>query len=105
MLNKETTVGLTIGQIIAICGLIFALVGAYTNVQVQIASIRTDQVTEKEKLSTYVQQNFNDHRGMYIDFKGEIQTLNHNLDEQGKKIDNIKDLIIQSSRGVRLPQK
>lgn len=103
MTLKESTLTLTPGHWLAVLTPLAALVAWAIYVEVQLAEIREIGKSNKESLNTYVQQNYNDHRGMYVDFKGEVQSLNLKIDEQGKKIDNLKDLIIQSSRGIKLP--
>lgn len=105
MTIKESTLTLTPAHWIGLLGIFGGLIIWAIYVEVQLAEIRSLTLMNKESISTYVQQNYNDHRGMYVDFKGEIQILNKKLDDQTEKIDKLKDLIIQSSRGVRLPQK
>jgi myo-inositol catabolism protein IolC len=105
MTLKESTLTLTPAHWIGTVSLIGALIAWAVYVEVQLAEIRAMTVSNKEGVATYVQQNYNDHRGMYVDFKGEIQTLNNKVDQANKNISDLKDMIIQSSRGVRLPQQ
>jgi hypothetical protein len=105
MTLKESTLTLTPAHWLAFIGPIALLVGWAIYVETQIAEIREIGKANRESMSTYVQQNYNDHRGMYVDFKGEIQTLNNKVDQANKNISDLKDMIIQSSRGVRLPQQ
>ena len=99
MTLKESALTLTPTHWIALFAPFAMVVGWAIYVEVQLAEIRNSNANFKELQTNYVQQNYNDHRGMYVDFKGEIQTINSNIDGVRKDVSELKDLIISTSRG------
>jgi hypothetical protein len=95
---------ISFSQWLVICGMLGAFVVFSGQVLSEIHSntVAIDAIKIENKV--FKEQNWNDHRGMYTDFKGDIQLLREEKkisdDQFNKRFDRIESILDRNFRGI-----
>lgn len=79
MLQKETKIGMTFGQIIAVISLLITMLGGWTNIKMDMAVMQNEQHNSKEWSTRHENQNKEDMRTLVLDVKESLREIKEDV--------------------------